>query len=101
MRDYRAGKTNGGGAGVRIDGDFHAVFEAAEFNDVAGVGARLESLQAGLDGGGLEFAADVFRHAGKFGETAKGATGGSGEARVGIQMQFDAFQFSGHEYPRG
>jgi len=39
-------------------------------------------------------------HAGKFSKAANGATGGSGEARVGIEMQRDAFRVSGHWCPR-
>src|ERR1700739_2023871 len=96
VRVDRAGQANGSGTDVRIDDDFNAVFKAAEFDDVARCGPRFERFQAGADGGFLEFAADIFGHAGKFRKTTNRATGGRGEAGVGIDMQLDVFRFSGH-----
>jgi len=96
----RAYQANGGGD-IGIHDYFDAVFKATEFDDVAGGGPRFERFQAGAYGGFLKFAADIFRHAYKFGEATDRATGGRGEAGVGIDMQLDAFRFSGHECPRG
>jgi len=101
LGNYRAGQANGGGASVRIDDDFDAVFEAAEFDEVAGVGAQFEGFQAGANGGFLKFAAHIFGHSGKFSETTDSATGGCGKAGVGIEMKLDAFRVSGHECPQG
>ena len=101
MRSDRAGKSDGGGAGVRIDDNFQAVRRAAEFNDVlSSCVARFECLEAGANGGLLKFAADFFGHSGRFGEIADGASGRGGEAGVGIEMQLDAQGVSGHWNPR-
>jgi hypothetical protein len=101
VRVDRAAQANGSGAYVRIYDDFNAVFKAAEFDNVASCGSRFERFQAGADGGLLKFAADMFGHPSKFREATDGATGGRGEAGVGIDMQLDAFRFSGHWCPRG
>ena len=68
---------------------------------MAQVGARFERFQAGANGGFLKFAADIFGHSSKFGETTDSATGGCGKAGVGIEMKLDAFRVSGHECPQG
>jgi len=98
---YGTRQADGVGACVRIDNDFDPVFEAAEFDDVARGRPQFERFETGSNRGLLKFAADIFGHSGKFCETTDGATGGSGEARIGIEMKLDAFQFSGHECPRG
>jgi hypothetical protein len=101
VRSDGAGQADGGGAGVRIDNDFEAVRRAAEFHHVMSAGvARFECLQAGANGGLLEFAADFFGHSGRFGEIADGASGRGGEAGVGIEMQLDAYGVSGHWIPQ-
>ena len=100
MGVYRAAQADGGGAGVRINDDFDAVSETAEFDDVARSRAQFEGFQAGANRGLLKFAADIFGHSSKFGETTDGATGSSGEAGISIDMKLDTFQFSGHECPR-
>ncbi len=95
-----AGEADGGGAGVRIDDDFEAVIENSEFDEVAICGVGFEGFKAGMDHRGLKFAGVFLGHTGKFRKAANGATGGSGEARVGIEMQRDAFRVSGHWCPR-
>ena len=95
-----AGKADGGGAGVRIDNDFEAVIENSEFDEMAIGGMGFEGFLTSLDHRSLKFAGVLLGHAGKFCEAANGATGGSGETRVGIEMQGDAFRVSGHWCPR-
>ena len=95
-----AGEADGGGAGAGIYDDFQAVFEYGEFDKMAARVFRFEGIEASLNHRGLKFAGVFFGHSGKFGEAANGATGGSGEARVGVEMQRDAFRVSGHWCPR-
>ena len=100
MRVDGAGDVDGIGAGVGIDNDFNAVFGAQEFDDVGHGGARFERVQAGGDRGRLKFAANVFRHAGGFGEAADRAADRRSEPRVGIKMESDALEVSCHGHPQ-
>ncbi len=100
LRDDLARESDGGGAGVGIDDDFEAVIENGELDEMAVRSMGFERFQAGLDHGVLKFAGVFLGHASKFSEAANGAAGGSSEARVGIEMQRDAFRVSGHWCPR-
>ena len=95
-----AREANGGGTRVGIDDDFQAVFKNSELDEMAESMVRLEGVEAGFDHRGLKLPSVVFGHSGKFCETADGASSSSGEARVGVKMQRNAFRVSGHWCPR-
>jgi hypothetical protein len=100
LRDDLAREADGGGAGVRIDDDFQAIFENGELDQVTAIGLGFKGVEAGLTGRRFNLLRVFFGHSGKFGEAARRPTGSSGEARVSVEMQRDAFRVSGHWCPR-
>ena len=95
-----AREPDGGGAGIGIDDHFQTIFENSELDQVAAIGLGCKGVEAGLTGRRLNFLRVFFGHSGKFGKAARRPTGSSGEARVSVKMQRDAFRVSGHWCPR-
>ena len=100
LRGNVAREPDGGGAGIGIDDHFEAIFENRELDQVTAIGLGFKGVEAGLTGRRLNFLRVLIGHSGKFGEAARRPTGSSGEARVSVEMQRDAFRVSGHWCPR-
>ena len=91
---------DGGGAGIGIDNHFQTIFENGELDQVTAVGLGCKGVEAGLAGRRLNLLRVFFGHSGKFGKAASRPTGSSGEARVCVEVQRNAFRVSGHWCPR-